>query len=62
MNTRQIFQLILAACGLGLIIFWLILPGWSAGKILGIISNIMLIIAMLISFRAEERLKKNKNQ
>ena len=58
MNKRQIFQLVLAGIALALIIFWLISPGWGAGKILGIIANALLILSMLLSYRAEEKMKK----
>ena len=58
MNKRQKFQLALAGLAAVLIIVWLISPGWGAGKILGIIANALLILSMLLSYRAEEKLKK----
>ena len=58
MNKRQKLQLILAGLGAALIVFWLIVPGWEIGKILGILSNALLITGMLLSYRAEEKLKK----
>lgn len=58
MNKRQKLQLILAGLAAALIIFWLVYPGWELGKILGIVSNALLIIGMLLSYRAEEKLKK----
>lgn len=51
-------QVIVAAIAIALIIAWLIMPGWSAAKILGIIANALLVTSMAISYRAEEKLKK----
>jgi len=58
MNKKQKFQLILAGIAAALIIFWLVRPGWRIEKILGILSNALLILAMLLSYRAEEKMKK----
>ena len=51
-------QLCLAGGGAVLLVFWLFEPGWRASKILGIISCILLLISMLLSYRAEEKNKK----
>lgn len=58
MNKRQKFQLILAGIAAALIIFWLIYPGNMVSRFMGILSNALLILAMLLSYRAEEKLKK----
>lgn len=58
MNNRQKLQLILAGIAAILLIFWLILPKWDIGKILGILSNVLLILGMLLSYRTEEKNKK----
>ena len=58
MNKRQKFQLILAGIAAALIIFWLIDPGNMVSRFMGILSNALLILAMLLSYRAEEKLKK----
>ena len=58
MNRKQKMQLALAGCFVVLLILWLFEPGWRASKILGIISNALLLISMLLSYRAEEKRKK----
>ena len=58
MNNNQKRQLILAGCFVVLMILWLFVPGWRAAKILGIIANALLLLSMLVSYRAEERMKK----
>ena len=64
MNRRQKLQLILAGVGAILIIVWILL--WlitrerSISVIIGILSNALLIIGILISYRAEEK-RKNKD-
>lgn len=66
MNTRQKMQLVLAGIGAILIVVWIVLWLLSGemkmSAILGILGNALLIIAMLISYRAEERLKKEKEK
>jgi len=59
MNKKQKLQLSLAAFFIVYIIFLLLSPGWSAGKIFGIIGGVLVLIAMFISYRAEEKNKKN---
>jgi hypothetical protein len=61
MNKKQIAQTIVGALALGLVIFWLLSPGWAAGKLLGILANALVIASMVISFVAEEK-KKNENR
>ena len=61
MNKKQEWQLGLAGCFVVLLILWLFEPGWRLTKILGIISNALLLISMLLSYRTEEKNKK-KNE
>ena len=58
MNRRQKMHLGLAGLFVVLLILWFFEPGWRVSKILGIISNALLLISMLLSFRAEEKNKK----
>lgn len=58
MNKKQKMQLGLAGCFVILLALWLFEPGWRVSKILGIISNALLLLSMLLSYRAEEKLKK----
>ena len=58
MNRKQKMQLGLTGCFVVLLILWLFEPGWRASKILGIIANALLLISMLLSYRAEEKNKK----
>lgn len=58
MNKRQKMQIVLLAIFAVLIIVWLIMPGWSTPKILGIISNALCGLSMILSYRAEERMKQ----
>lgn len=64
MNKKQRLQLILAGIGAILIIVWIVL--WivsgemEISVILGILSNALLILAMLLSYREEEKRKKDK--
>ena len=58
MNKRQKLQVSLAAFVVVYVIVWLFCPGWGAVKILGILSGVFLLIALYISYRAEEKNKK----
>ena len=58
MNRRQKKQLGFAGLFVVLLILWFFEPSWRVSKILGIISNALLLISMLLSFRAEEKNKK----
>ncbi len=58
MNKKQIAQLFVGVACIVLIILWLSLPGWGAGKVLGIISALLLILSVVLSFIAEEKNKK----
>ena len=55
MNKKQKMQLGLAGCFIVLLILWLFEPGWRVSKILGIIANALLLLSMLLSYRAEEK-------
>ena len=57
MNKKQKTQLGLAGCFVVLLILWLFEPGWRVSKILGIIANALLLLSMLLSYRAEEKMK-----
>ena len=59
MNKRQKLQVSLAAFFIVYIIVLLFFPGWGASKILGIISGVLILMALYLSYRAEE---KNKNK
>ena len=59
MNKRQKFQASLATFCAIYIIAWLFFPGWGASKILGISAGVLTLIAMFLSYRAEEK-KKHK--
>lgn len=58
MNRKQIMQLTLAGCGVILFVFWIFSAEGGIGRILGLLSNALLIFGMLLSYRAEEKMKK----
>ena len=62
MNKRQKLQVFLAAFLIVYIIVWLFFPGWGASKILAIISGVLIIIALYLSYRAEEKNKNNTDK
>ena len=62
MNKKQKLQMSLAALCVVYIIVWLFFPGWEASKILGITSGVLTLIAIYLSYRAEEKNKKNTNK
>ena len=55
MNKKQKWQLALAGLFAVLLIIWLFNPIKGYVKILGIISNALLLLAMLFSYRAEKK-------
>lgn len=59
MNKKQKLQVLLAVFFLAYIVWLFILPGWETGKILGIIGSVAMLIALYISYRAEEKNKNN---
>lgn len=62
MNKRQKLQVFLAAFFIVYTIVWLFSPGWGAVKILGILSGVLTLIAIYISYRAEEKNKSNTDK
>ena len=58
MNKRQKFQVALIVLFAILLIFWLVLPGNIYSRILGVISSALGILAMVLSYKAEEKNKK----
>ena len=62
MHKKQKWQLGLAGCFVVLLILWLFEPGWRVTKILGIISNALLLLSMLLSYRAEEKMDKKDKE
>lgn len=62
MNKRQKLQVSLAALIVVYIIAWLFFPGWEACKILGIASGVLILIAIYLSYRAEEKNKTNTDK
>ena len=61
MNKKQKGQLIISVLFAVLIICWLTVPGWDLGKILGLIGCLLGIVAMALSYREEEKMKKNSD-
>ena len=59
MNKRQKLQVVIVVIALILIIVWLLFfPGWDYGKILGIASNALVALSMILSYITEEKNKK----
>ena len=52
-------QVGLGICFAVLFIVWLFFPGWKASKLLGLLSNALGMLSMYLSYRAEEKNKKN---
>jgi hypothetical protein len=62
MNKRQKLQIFLAAFFVVYIIVLLFFPGWGAIKILGILSGVLMLMALYYSYRAEEKNKTNSDK
>ena len=62
MNKRQKLQVSLAAFFIVYIIVLLFFPGWGVSKILGILSGVLILMALYFSYRAEEKNKKNSDK
>ena len=62
MNRRQMYQVSLAALIVLYTIAWLLLPGGEASKILAIIFGVSILIALYVSYRAEEKNKRNSDE
>ena len=58
MNKKQKLQVALIIIAVILIVIWFVLPGSIETRILGVISNALLILSMVLSYRAEEKNKK----
>ena len=58
MNKRQKGQVALIILSVILLVFWVVFPGNTYARILGVISSALLILSMVLSYRAEERNKK----
>ena len=58
MNKKQKMQVALIIIAAILIVIWFVLPGCIETRILGVISNALLILSMVLSYRAEEKNKK----
>ena len=61
MNKKQKLQVSLAALIVFYIIVLLFIPGWKASKILGIFAGVSTLIAIYVTYRAEEK-KKNTDK
>lgn len=55
MNNKQKKQAFFALLAIVYIIVLLFFPGWGASKILGIIAGVCFLIAMYVSYKAEEK-------
>ena len=58
MNKRQKLQVGLAILFAVLFIFWLFIPAPVYSRILGLLSNALLLLSMVLSYRAEEKREK----
>lgn len=59
MNKRQKFQVGLAVLFLILFVVWLIIQVPTYSRILGLLSNGLGFLSMVVSYKAEEKNKKN---
>ena len=62
MNRRQKLQVSLAAFFVVYTIVLLFFPGWGGVKILGILSGVLMLMALFYSYRAEEKNKTNSDK
>lgn len=60
MNKKQKAQVAVGAVFVILLILWLFMPGWGSAKIISIISALMIIASMALSYIAEEKGKNSK--
>ena len=58
MNTRQKIQVALIVLSAILLVFWIVSPGIISARILGVITCVLLILSMVLSYQAEEKNKK----
>ncbi len=61
MNTRQKFQVALIILSAILLVFWVVSPGIVPARILGVITCVLLILSMVVSYRAEEKNNKKSD-
>lgn len=61
MNRRQKVQVTLIILAALLLVFWVVISGNIYTRILGVISNALLILSMVLSYRTEEKNKKKTN-
>lgn len=61
MNKRQKVQVTLIILAALLLVFWVVISGNIYTRILGVISNALLILSMVLSYRTEEKNKKKTN-
>lgn len=62
MNKRQKAQLIIGILSAILFIVWIVLPGNLITRLLGMLSNALVMLSMYLSYRAEEKKKNKSNQ
>lgn len=62
MNKRQKAQLIIGILSAILFIVWIVLPGNLITRLLGMLSNALVMLSMYLSYRAEEKKKTKSNQ
>ena len=62
MNKRQKAQLIIGILSAILFIVWIVLPGNIITRLLGMLSNALVMLSMYLSYRAEEKNKTKSNQ
>ena len=58
MNKKQKLQVALAILFAVLLVIWVFLPGNIYARILGVISSALGILSMVLSYKAEEKNKK----
>ena len=58
MNTKQKLQVTLIILFAILLVFWIVFPGNIYARILGVISSALIILSMVLSYKAEEKDKK----
>ena len=62
MNKKQKAQLIIGILSAILFIVWIVLPGNIITRLLGMLSNALVMLSMYLSYRAEEKKKTKSDQ
>jgi predicted nucleic acid-binding Zn ribbon protein len=62
MNKKQKAQLIIGILSAILFIVWIVLPGNIITRLLGMLSNALVMLSMYLSYRAEEKKKIKSDQ